>query len=195
MTTTNDTPNNDSAALERALLKEQLADAIVLESAHLSAAQDVEAAAHRQLRYDVGKSSFVNQETGEAVRIREWLRSQRESKTHWFKATSDPSQPVVQSKRAGFDPNPQLPVSPGQPAKDTAPMGRVMQEMSEHEFVAYRKQNRHARMVSFSNIAGRRVCVVDCGSAATAQQVGGQSMGEYRKWRTAQGLGNPVGAR
>ena len=70
-----------------------------------------------------------------------------------------------------------------------------MREMSKHEFVVYRKQNRHTRMVSVSNIAGRRVCVVDCGPVANAQQVGGQSIDEYKQWRKSQGMGRRVGAR
>ena len=73
---TNPTPpatNPQLEVLEAALLKEHLNSATVLESIHLSAENDINAAAVAQLTYDSVKGAFVRRDTGEALTIREWL--------------------------------------------------------------------------------------------------------------------------
>ena len=62
--------------------------------------------------------------------------------------------------------------------------------MTDREFADYRKQNPYARIISSSNFGGQRSLTVDCGSAATSQQVGSQTLEEYKEWRKTQGMGN-----
>jgi len=196
-TPTTDTPSADAQAMEKVLLTENVADAIVLEKAHLSAAEDVASAAARELRYDLGKGSFVNRDTGLPLSVRDWLKGQRDKRPHWFKQSDSgsPGEPVSASKKAGFDPANTQPTPPGTAPASSAPVGRELRQMSEHEYAQYRRENRHARVLAAANVGGQRVFTVDCGSAATAQQVGAQSMDEYRRWRESQGLGRPVGGR
>ena len=132
----------------------------------------------------------MNQQTGDPTSVRDWLKSQREARPHWFKVRATarptlrecPKPPRLRPRPLGSSPTRSVPQPLARPAKDTtAPAGRLMQEMSEQEFAQYKKQNRHARLVSISNVGGRRTCVVDCGSQATAQQAGGQSLDEYRQ--------------
>ena len=200
MTTTTDpgtTPpqaTDPLAAMERALLTENLGSAIVVEDAHLSAGEEIASAAHKALRYDVHESAFVSRETGEPTTVRQWLQGQREAKGYWFRPEASPASPADQSKPAGFAPDAQQPQPPGQPVQGTAaPVGRMVQEMSEHEFTVYKKQNRYARILSSVNVGGRRVLTVDCGGQASPRQVGGQALDEYRKWRETQGMGRRVG--
>lgn len=197
-TPTTDTPAAEAAALERALLRENLSVALTLEQAHPDAAPDIAEAAARALRFDAGRGGFVDRTSGEPLAVRDWLRQRKADRRHWFReaSTTGPAEPTAARKPAGFSPAQDQPTPPGTPAEPTAaPVGRRYQRMSEHEYAAYRRQNRYARVLAAANVGGQRVFTVDCGAAASPGQVGAQSMDEYRRWRESQGLGRPAGGR
>ena len=188
--------NNNAAALERALLVENLGVAISLEKAHPDAAEDIASAAAQNLRFDAGQNNFVDRESGEPTSVRDWLKNQRQHKPHWFRtpeastSASSSDEPTVVSKGKGIPAEDTRPTPPGREAhQDPVPTGRRVRQMSEREYADYRKQNPHARVLSTGNSGGQLTYTVDCGSEASPQQVGGQSMDEYRKWRQGQGLG------
>lgn len=183
--------NERSDALESALLRNELSVAATVERVHGSAVGDAATAARQELRFDEQQGGFVERSTGRAISVGDWLKSQRESRSHWFRsgddAQHDSDRPDVPGAVTNRTPPPEVPGRDRQPS--TAPLGKRQVEMSAKEWHDYRRRNPSARVVSSANKIGQGpTYVVDVGSNAKGPDVGSMSLDEYRAWRESMGM-------